>query len=238
MPVETHLGVVTEFGDQRRDPVANALEHQRSRGVDDVDALTSGVGHDAGLRGQLLRRDGVGHHQEPDGFQAQLAGQPEVLDRDVGLGAVGGDPADRAAVVLRLFDVFLGADAGQHQEGDLGLFGGLGGELDQLLLGRLGEPVVEARATQPVAVRHLDDRHARVVERGHDGADLVLGELVTLVVRAVAQGRVGHPDVPDRVEEDVGSHACAPPAVADRDSLAISSPTLVAAAVMMSRLPA
>ena len=34
------------------------------------------------------------------------------------------------------------------------------------------------------------------------------------------------------------AHACAPPAVADRLSLAISSPTLVAAAVMMSRFPA
>ena len=238
MAVEADLGVVAEFGDQRRDPVAHPVEHQRAGGVDDVDALASGVGHDAGLGGQFLRRNGVRHHQEPDGFQPQLAGQTEVLDRHVGLGAVGGDPADRPAVVLGLFDVLLGAHAGQHQEGDLGLVGGLGGELDQLLLGRLGEAVVERRAAQTVAVGDLDHRHTRGVQGGHDGADLVLGELVTLVVRPVPQRGVGDPDVPDRVEEDVGTHACAPPAVADRDSLAISSPTLVAAAVMMSRLPA
>ena len=62
---------------------------------------------------------------------------PKCWIGHVGLGAVGGDPADRAAVVLRLLDVVLGADAGQHQEGDLGFLGGLGRELDQLLLGRL-----------------------------------------------------------------------------------------------------
>ena len=125
MPVEADLGVLAEFGDQRRHPVGHAVEHQGAGGVDDVDALATGVGHDAGLGGQLLRRNGVGHHQEPDGFQAQLAGQPEVLDRHVGLGAVGGDSADRPAVVLRFFDVVLGAHPGQHQERDLGVFRGL-----------------------------------------------------------------------------------------------------------------
>ena len=49
----------------------------------------------------------MAHHQEPDGLQAQLAGQPEVLDRDVGLGAVGGDAADLSAVVLSGTDVVL-----------------------------------------------------------------------------------------------------------------------------------
>ena len=140
MAVKADLGVVAELGDQRRHPVADAVEDQRAGRVDHVDALAAGVGHDARLRGQLLRRNGVRHHQEADGLQAELAGQPEVLDRDVGLGAVGGDPADRAAVVLGLLDVVLGAHAGQHQEGDLGLFGGLGRQLDQLLLGRLEKP--------------------------------------------------------------------------------------------------
>ena len=159
--------------------------------------------------------DGVAHHQEPDRLQAELAGQPEVLDRHVGLGAVGGDPADRAAVVLRLLDVLLGADTGQHQEGDLGFLGRLGGQLDQLLLRGLGEPVVEAGSAEPVAVGDLDDRHARRVERRDDGADLVLGELVALVVAPVAQRRVRHPDVPHRVEVDVvGAHAWPPAAAA------------------------
>ncbi len=172
MAVEADLCVVAEFGDQRGDAVGHALEHQRARRVDDVDALAAGVGHDAGLGRQLLRRDGVAHHQEADGLQPELAGQPEVLDRHVGLGAVGGDPADRAAVVLRLLDVLLGADTGQHQEGDLGFLGGLGRELDQFLLGRLGEAVVEARPAQPVAVGDLDDRHTGGVECRDDRAAL------------------------------------------------------------------
>ena len=198
MAVKTDLCVVAEFGDQRRDPVGDALEHQRTGRVDDVDALAAGVGHDAGLGGQLLRRNRVAHHQEADGLQTELAGQPEVLDRHVGLGAVGGDAADRAAVVLRLLDVLLGADTRQHQERDLGFLGRLGGQLDQFLLGGLGEAVVEARPAEPVAVGDLDDRHARGVQRRDDGADLVLGELVALVVRPVAQRRIGHPDVPHR----------------------------------------
>jgi hypothetical protein len=54
----------------------------------------------------------VGHHQEPDGLQPELAGQPEVLDRDVGLGAVRGDADDRDAEVGAGRDVVLGAEAG------------------------------------------------------------------------------------------------------------------------------
>ena len=54
------------------------------------------------------------------------------------------------------------------------------------------EAVVEGRPAQPVAVGHLDDRHAGGVQRRDDGAHLVLGELVALGVRAVAQRRVGH----------------------------------------------
>ncbi len=127
---------------------------------------------------------------------------------------------------------------GQHQERDLGLLGGLGRELDQLLLGRLGEAVVEARPAEPVAVGHLDDRHAGGVQRRDDGVHFLLGELVTLVVRPVAQRRVGDADVPHRIEEDVGAHALGLLRALAAVSLAISSPTLVAAAVMMSRLPA
>jgi hypothetical protein len=180
--VEADLRVVTELGDKGGDAVGHALEHQSARGVDDVDALAAGVGHDAGLGGEFLRRNGVAHHQEPDGLQAQLAGQPEVLDRHVGLGAVGGDPADRTAVVLGGLDVLLGAHSGQHQECDLGFLGGLRRELDEFLLGRLGEAVVEARPAEAVAVGDLDDRHTCRVQCRDDCAHLVLGELMPLVV--------------------------------------------------------
>ena len=109
--VEADVGHVADLGDERGDPVGGLLHDQRAGGVDDVDALAAGVDHDPRLLGQHLGRLGVAHHQEADGLQAELAGQPEVLDRDVGLGAVGGDPADLAAVVLRGADVVLGADA-------------------------------------------------------------------------------------------------------------------------------
>ena len=81
--------------------VADVLEDHRPGRVDDVDALAAGVGHDPRLRGEHLGRLGVGHHQEADGLEADLAGQTEVLDRDVGLGAVGGDADDRHAEVGR-----------------------------------------------------------------------------------------------------------------------------------------
>ena len=125
MPVETHLGVAAEFGHQRRHPVGHPLEHQRPGRVDHVDALAAGVGHDPGLGGELLRGNGVGHHQKPDRLQAEVSRQPEVLDGHVGLGAVGGDAADRPAVVLGLLDVLLGAHPGQHQKRDPGGLGGL-----------------------------------------------------------------------------------------------------------------
>src|SRR5947208_458115 len=40
------------------------------------------------------------HHQKTDRLQATVAGQTEMLHGDVRLGAVGGDPARRRAVVM------------------------------------------------------------------------------------------------------------------------------------------
>ncbi|SKX84099.1 Uncharacterised protein [Mycobacteroides abscessus subsp. abscessus] len=128
----------------------------------------------------------MAHHQESDGLQTQLASQPEVLDRHVGLGAVRRDAADLTAVVLRRPDVVLGAEPRQHEERDLGALRGLGGRLDQFLLRGFGEAVVERRPAESVAVRHLDHRDSGVVERADDGPHLVDGELVPLVVAAVA----------------------------------------------------
>ena len=84
---------------------------------------------------------------------------------------------------------------GQHQEGDLGALRGLGRDLDQLLLRRLGEAVVERGAAEAVAVGHLDHRDAGGVERLDDVVHLLGGELVPLVVRPVAQAGVGQPEV-------------------------------------------
>ena len=69
----------------------------------------------------------MGHHQEADGFEAEFAGESEVLDRDVGFGAVGGDADDGHAGVAAGAHVVHGADAGDHEGGDLGVLGGFDG---------------------------------------------------------------------------------------------------------------
>ena len=92
VPVEPDLRVVAELGDERRHAVADLVEDQRAGGVDDVDALASGVGHHARLRREELRRLRVAHHQEADRLEAELPRDGEVLARDVGLRAVRRDP--------------------------------------------------------------------------------------------------------------------------------------------------
>jgi hypothetical protein len=193
--VKADLRVVAELGDERGDPVADPVHDQRAGRVDHVDALGARVGHDPGLPREDLRRLAVRHHQEADGLKADAAGYLEMLDGDVRLGAVGGDPADRGAVVGRLADVFRDAKAGQHQERDLGLLRGRHGRGDQVLVRHGAEAVVERRAAEAVAVRHLDDRHACLVKGGDDAAHVPDGELVPDRVRAVAQRGVGDADV-------------------------------------------
>ena len=118
MAVETDLGVGAELVDQRRHSLAHLIEDERPGRVDHVDALTSRVGHDAGLRGESLRRLAVGHHQEADSLEPELAGDAEVLHGDVGLGAVGGDADHRHADVPARGDVVHGADAREHERRD------------------------------------------------------------------------------------------------------------------------
>ena len=137
----------------------------------------------------------MGHHEEADGFEAEVAGVAEVLDGDVGFGAVGGDAADGGAVVLGDLDVFFDADAGQHEERDFGVLGCVGGDGDEFLFGGFGESVVEGGSAEAVAVGDFDDGDAGVVEGGDDVADFGGGELVAFVVGAVTQGGVGDPDV-------------------------------------------
>ena len=231
--VEADLSVVAEFLNQRLDAIGYLLEYQRAGRVDHVHTLATRVGHDASLLGQLLRRNRVSHHEESDCFESTLTREAEVLDGYVGLGAVSCDTADGRTVVLRDDDVVLDAQSGQHQEGDLRVCRGLDGSFDEFLLGSLREAVVEGGSAETVAVSDLDDRHSGSVEGTDDGSYFVDGELMTLVVGAVAQRCVGDADVPARIEMNHVAHA-----FTLRSFWAISSPTLVAAAVMMSRLPA
>ena len=105
--------------------------------------------------------------------------------------------------------------------------------------GVLREAVVERRAAEAVAVGDLDDRHAGVVERADDRATWSPVNWCRLACE------------PSRSEESVTrmSRPCRDVAALSVDAIAftpctlrscwaISSPTWVAAAVMMSRLPA
>ena len=171
--VEADLRVVAQFGDQRLHPVPDAVRQQRAGRVDDVHALAAGVGHDPRLLGQLVRPDPVREHQEADGFHAQLAGGGEMLDRHVGLGAVGGHPGD-----LRADTVHLAAGSstvprpGSTSTAIFARFTVLDGGLDQLGVGAQAEAVVERRAGQPVAVGHLDDLQPGRVQRAGDLDDV------------------------------------------------------------------
>ena len=215
--------------DQCGDSGLGLGEHQRAGRVDGVDALAARVDHDPALPGQLLGRGAVAHHQEADRLHAERPGQPEVLDRDVRLGAVGGDPGHRGAGLASVAEVVHGADAGDQQDGDLGRGRLLGRRTDQDDVLDLGEAVVERRAADAVAVADLDHLDAGAVERVHGGPHLRLGELVRHGVAAVAQRGVGDP------HRTLGAtHAPAP----TKRVVATSSPTRAAAAVMMSRFPA
>ena len=76
----------------------------------------------------------MGHHQEADGLHAELAGQPEVLDGDVGLGAVGRDAGDGRTGLPGAAQVVHGPDPGHEQHRDLGLLRLLDGGGDQVEL--------------------------------------------------------------------------------------------------------
>ena len=142
-------------------------------------------------------RLGVGHHQEAHGLQADLAGQAEVLDGDVGLGAVGGDADDRRAEVGHGPDVVGGPDAraasGRRSSPACAVFDR--GAISRSRSSVQAEAVVERAAAEAVAVADLDHRHPGAVEGVHDGRHLVHGELVGVGVGAVPQGRVGDADV-------------------------------------------
>ena len=60
----------------------------------------------------------VGHHQEADGLEAEVARDREMLLGDVGLGAMGRDADDRHAEVDGGADVIDGPEPGEHQRGD------------------------------------------------------------------------------------------------------------------------
>ena len=207
------------------DALAHPAHPQVPAGIGDVDAVRAVGLHQRGLPGQVGRRGQVAHHQEPGDVHPQLARGRDVLGRDVGLGAVRGDPHRADPERERVLEVGDGADAGQQQRGQPGAGDGPGDGLDPLLAGVAARPVGQARAGQPVAVGDLDRVHAGRVEGGGDPRGLLRRDPVAGGVHAVPQR--------DVLNEESPAHA-----VVSRVRAAIRSPTRRAADVMMSRLPA
>jgi hypothetical protein len=158
--VEPHLRLRADLGHHRLNPLLRVAENERTGRVHAVHTLRSGVDHDPGLAGQLSRTGAVRHHQEADSLHAEITGQPEMLDGDVGLGAVGRDPGDRGTGVACTAQVVHGADPRHQQHGNRSLGGLLDARPDQRQLVLPGEAVVERRPAKPVAVRYLDDGYA------------------------------------------------------------------------------
>jgi hypothetical protein len=91
----------------------------------------------------------VAHHQEADGVHAQLSGVFNVLLRDIRLSAVGSHSDDSGAGVVGVVQVVDGADAGQQQGGDFGVFDDFSDRFDPLQIGVGAEAVVEAEPCRP-----------------------------------------------------------------------------------------
>jgi hypothetical protein len=144
------------------------------------------------------QRDGiepVGEHEEAHGLHAQLPRGGEVLDRHVGLGAVGRDPGHRRPGLAGVLQVRHRAQPRQQQDRDLRRHCFLGGGADQPDIVHRREAVVERRAAQPVAVGHLDDRYAGAIQPGDHRAGHLLVELMSLGMGPVPQRRVGDANV-------------------------------------------
>jgi hypothetical protein len=223
--VEADLHVGRDRGADRLHALGGAGGQEGAGRVGDVDDLGARVGHDPGLLTDGIGTDQMGHHQEPDGGHADVSGQAEVLWGDVGFGAVGRHTDQLCAEVPGPQQIVLRADPRQQEDGQPARGEYVGGGGDQLQLVDQRQAVVERRTAEAVAVADLDPGDTGPVERGGHRPHLLGGEAVPLGVAAVAQRRVDDGDL---------GHATP----SSRAVRASSSPTLVAAAVMMSRLPA
>ena len=105
------------------------------------------------------------HHQEADRIHAELARRLDMLARDVGLGAMGGDAHAARAGLISALQVMHSADAGQqqHRRRARQAFAGDGGDPFGVVM--RAETVIEGRAGDAVAMADLDGVDAGAVER-------------------------------------------------------------------------
>ena len=118
--VEADLRVATELGDERADVVLGHVlqDHGPGRMKCHVHALAAGIGHDPLWRASTSGRWEWAIIRKPTVSRPSSPGETEVLDGDVGLGAVGGDPDDGDAEVGAGLDVDLRAEAREDERGD------------------------------------------------------------------------------------------------------------------------
>ena len=197
--------VVGQRGAHRRDPAADVIGEQRTGRVDDEDAGTPGVGHDLALLHQAGRVQQVRGVQVRVRRHAELAGQAEMLDPDIGLGDDGRDPGDRRAGRPGPLQVLLGADARQDRDRDLGPLDNRRRRAQQFLVGMQRPPVLQRVRAKAVAVPDRDRPHAGPVQGTGDRGDLIDGELMRDRVRPVPQRRVDYP------QRRLAGHAAALP---------------------------
>jgi hypothetical protein len=144
MTVEADLSLLADLVEHGLYSLLRIGQDHGPGGIHHVDAHRASVDHDARLLRQLRRSGAVRQHQAAHGLHAEFARGLEVLDGDVGLGAVCGDARDRRARVVRLSKVLDRAEARQHEHGDPCLLRLLHGCRDQLDVVDGAEAVVEA----------------------------------------------------------------------------------------------
>ena len=134
----------------------------------------AGVDHDPCLRGDRLGRRHVRHHQVAVHVHAELARQPDVLHRDVGLGAVRRDPHQVGAQLARA------APAAASCRCPAGTSPRASRPLDHAAAPRSAARrrcarahVLDGRGAEAVAVADADRVHAGRVEPAGDRSDLL-----------------------------------------------------------------
>jgi hypothetical protein len=192
--VDAGLGIAAELGEHGGDPRLHIVHRERAGRVHDVHARRPSVDHDPALPGDGLRRGHVRHHQVPVHVHPQLPGQPDVLDGDVSLGAVGRDPHQVGTQLGGPLELRLGADARLERHRQPGPLDHPPRRGQQLVVGVQRAHVLDGGGTEAVAVPDADGVHAGLVELARDHRDLQRRVAVPDGVRPVAQRRVEQPD--------------------------------------------
>ena len=105
-------------------------------------------------------------------------GSLEVLEGDVGLGAMGCNAGNRCTRLAGAAQVLDGADTGYQKDGDPSSSSLVGSDCNQFELVLPHEPVVEAGAAETIPVGDLHDLDARSIKCAHNDSHLLGGELM------------------------------------------------------------